>query len=93
MVTCPHCRHQFTPTLSTVEMQLATLAAEGLHAKEIATETGTAVQTVKNQLNRLCMKLGVPRYEYATRVKLAIYLNCELFQIGLKELGFIPKAA
>ncbi|HET9320389.1 MAG TPA: LuxR C-terminal-related transcriptional regulator [Bryobacteraceae bacterium] len=93
MIRCPHCHREFIPDLSPVEQRLASMVAEGFPNKEIADEVGTSVQTVKNQLSKLCAKLGVPRYEYATRVKLAVWLNCELFQIGLKELGFVHEAA
>ena len=93
MNVCPHCGGELPRELTPKELLVAALASEGYGATEIARETGTTVQTIKNQLGKLCRKLDVPRYDYATRVKLAVWWNCELFQIGLQELGLVSRAA
>ena len=45
------------------------------------------MSTVKNQLQEIYRKLGIDPRDKSGMVKLAVYMNCELFQIGLKELG------
>ena len=42
--------------------------------------------TVKFHIKMACLKLGIIP---TSAIKLAIYLNCELFRIGLRELGYL----
>jgi DNA-binding NarL/FixJ family response regulator len=56
------------PMLTVKDCQILKLIAEGLSNKEIAAETGTAIQTVKNHVSRLLQKL-----EMQDRVQLAVY--------------------
>lgn len=61
--------------------------AEGMGPTEIAKVSHRHLQTVKTRLFFIYTKLGLNDSERHRRVLLAVYLNCELFQIGLKELG------
>lgn len=63
------------------------MLADGIGPTEIAEETGMALQYVKNRLGKIyaMMQLNDPRVQ--PRIKVAEYWNCELFQIGLRELG------
>ena len=79
--------------LTPTELNLASMVASGTGAAGIARQTGKDLMTVKNQLKVLYRKLGISSSDHAIRVKLAVYWNCELFQIGLKELGLINQAA
>lgn len=93
MSVCPHCGYELPEgVLTPIEVRVAALAAEGYGSTEIAEEVGTSVQTVKNQLGMVYRELDVPRNDLA-RIKLAVWWNCELFQIGLKELGLVRRAA
>ena len=76
---------RLTPT----EFLLASLVAQGLGPKHIALHRGANLQNVKNQLRRLYAKLDLTPHP-RPGVKLAVYWNTELFQIGLRELGLIP---
>ena len=42
--------------------------------------------TVKFHIKMACLKLGIIP---TSAIKLAVYLNCELFRIGLRELGYL----
>ena len=69
------------------ELRIASLLSRGLSAAEIAAEIGTTKQTVKNRLRAIYAKLHMVAPN--ARVKFAIYWNCELFQIGLREVGLL----
>lgn len=68
-------------------VRFASMLANGLGPKGIADETGMSLQYVKNCLSKMyaLMQLNDPRL--LPRVKVAEYMTCELFQIGLRELG------
>lgn len=60
--------------------------------REIARKLNKAIWTVKSHLGRTYQKLGLHYREGVPHVKLAVYWNCELFQIGLRELELLrPK--
>ena len=53
---------------------------------DIAQELSLDESTVKFHIKMACLKLGIIP---TSAIKLAIYLNCELFRIGLRELGYL----
>jgi len=61
--------------------------AEGLAGREIARNLGKTHRTVKLQLGNIYRKMNLSDRRVNPYVKLAVWWNCELFQIGLKELG------
>jgi DNA-binding CsgD family transcriptional regulator len=70
------------------EIELARLIADGFAPSAAATESGLAPSSVRNRLKLIyrVLELNGP---YSKVVRLAYFWNCELFQIGLKELGLI----
>jgi len=73
--------------LTANESRIVGLIADGLGPTAIAQEKGTAVHTVKTQLTLVYLKLGLDDPSLHHYVRLGIYMNCELFRIGLQELG------
>jgi DNA-binding NarL/FixJ family response regulator len=73
------------------EMAVAGLVAEGFDGPMIAKELGIKSGTVKNYVHKVYCKLDFPASDDwhgdELRIKLAVLWNCELFQIGLRELG------
>jgi DNA-binding CsgD family transcriptional regulator len=55
---------------------------DGQKYVEIGKSLHLSSNYVKQEASKLCRMLGV-----VSRLQLANYWNCELFQIGLKELG------
>lgn len=84
---CPMCGHRLRAPLSPTQVQIAALVAEGAHLRDITEARRSSMSTVKNQLQEIYRKLGIDPRDKSGMVKLAVYMNCELFQIGLKELG------
>jgi len=93
MTYCPHCGHELPKALTPEELRIASLMGTGYGATGIAEETRKNLGTIKNHLSSVYRKLGVPHADYSTRTKLAVWWNCELFQIGLQELGLVGQKA
>lgn len=73
--------------LTPKEKIVAGMLAQGFNGPGIAEVCGLTTNTVKMHLSRIYLKLDVPdRPELDKRVKLGVYLNCELFKIGLHEM-------
>jgi len=77
-------------------LELATMRAfaeRGLGggARELAEEFGITSHTVKQRLQRIYEKLEVPSLDsgFLPHILLAYWWNCELFQVGLRELGLL----
>jgi DNA-binding NarL/FixJ family response regulator len=89
---CPHCGGRVDPSrLTPLETSVASMVAQGWAASDIAETSGRRTQSVKNMLSRIYEKLGVHDRDGWPRVKLGIYWNCELFQVGLHALGLIAE--
>lgn len=72
--------------LTPAERCIASFVAEyglGLGPREIARRLGKSEGTVKQQLGRIYRKLGLRGDGKVALVQLAVYWNCEIFQIGL----------
>lgn len=78
--------------LTPAETHIAGLVAEGLSQRGIARKLNKAVWTVKSHLGRIYQKLDLHYREGVPHVKLAVYWNCEPFQIGLRELDLLRPA-
>ena len=52
----------------------------------IVMERGVSAALVKSHIVTLCLRFGI---EPVSGIKLAIYLNCELFRMGLRALGHL----
>ena len=75
--------------LSPTEMLMAAMIAEGMTLREIAGQLGKARSTIKTQLSVIYGKLGLGQASDGARdprVRLGVYWNCELFQIGLQAI-------
>ncbi len=72
--------------LTPTELKIAALVADGLGQSEIVRRTGKCPTNVKNRLRAIYTKLQVDDPGFHPHVRLGVYLNCELFQIGLREL-------
>ena len=60
--------------------------SKGLSNKEIGEELLITERTIKAHIRQICSMLGIRR---ANRVRLIYYWNCQLFQIGMRELELL----
>lgn len=86
---CRHrsCQHQ--ALLTPQQMRIASMVAEGLASTEIAAELGIARNTVKMHLSAIYRRLGLDHPSLVPHVRLGVYWNCELFQVGLQEISAV----
>ena len=82
MDSCPACGRPYIEKLTATEYHVAGMVAQGIGPTEIARHTGISLHGVKMHLQRIYRKLGIVAGQ--PHVKLAVYWNCELFQIGLR---------
>jgi DNA-binding CsgD family transcriptional regulator len=86
---CPNCGVsvvlEVTRPVTHAEVTAIREIANAFTDPEIAQKLGISQPATKARLARVFEKLGV-----RSRVQLAVYWECELFQIGLRELGLIP---
>jgi len=77
--------------LSVTELKIINLVACGLSNKEAAQILGRAPRTIKMHLTRIFVKLGIGSdgRNYRARLTLARNWHCELYQEGLKALGYL----
>ena len=68
------------------ETECAILIADGLKDRDIADAMHVQVDTVKKFVHDVMVKTGT-----FNRVQLAVDWNCELFQIGMRELGILKQ--
>jgi|SRR5580658_8611986 DNA-binding NarL/FixJ family response regulator len=87
MRQCPACGARIRLELTREELRVTALLGEGFHVKDIAQELRKAARTVKGQLRSVYIKLGLMDERRLPYVRLAVWWNCELFQLGLRELG------
>jgi hypothetical protein len=73
---------RLTPT----DRKVAALVGEGFDIPMTAKEMGWSRSTVKHYRTRIFERLEIPGGTRDPHVVLGVYWNCELFQIGLKEL-------
>ena len=69
--------------LTSKEMEVARLVAQGLTSKDIAKETGKSHKTIENQLHNILMKLkhqGVHRRVDIVRWELVVSFNNSIIQ-------------
>jgi DNA-binding NarL/FixJ family response regulator len=67
------------------QLQVATLLGEGIGPYEIAKRLGLTESAVKMRLRVIYKKTGIQNDpSKQLHVLLGIYMNCELFQIGLR---------
>lgn len=71
-------------------MQVLDLLLKGHSNDEIAFISNQSVRTVKVNIRVLCGILGI---NPTNRIRLVHYWNCELFQIGIKELNLLKEDA
>lgn len=70
--------------LSRYQEQVASAIALGLSNREVAERLGSRPHGVRSTVRFIFLKLGV-----TSRLELALNWNCELYQIGLKEGGWL----
>jgi DNA-binding CsgD family transcriptional regulator len=76
------------------ERRVAQLVSEGCNSNDIARELGIPRQSVRNCRASLYLKCDILRGDTAwqghfrQQILLGFYWSCELFQIGLRELGY-----
>jgi DNA-binding NarL/FixJ family response regulator len=68
-------------------MRIASMLAEGFSRTEIGAELGIDQHTIKMHLNGAYKRLGLDDHTFNPRIRLGVYWNCELFQIGLEALA------
>ncbi len=68
------------------EIRIGEMLGEGMTLQEIAARLPEDYRTTKARVARLARKLGIEANSKHTRIMIAIYWNCELFQIGLQEI-------
>jgi DNA-binding NarL/FixJ family response regulator len=73
--------------LTPQQRRIASMLAEGFDRKEIAAELKIDQRTVKSHLSELYRRLGLDDLTFTPRVRLGVYWNCELFQIGLDAIA------
>ena len=83
-VTCPRCGAK-REAISLTERRIAKLRAEALTYREIGQRLRLKETYIRTTFTRMAHRLGL------TQFQLGMYWSCELFQIGLKEMGFLPK--
>lgn len=80
--------------LTNQEIRVSALVAQGCDSHAIAAELSIRPGTAKQHRARVYRKLGIDsektwRHAFQQQLKLAFWWECELFQIGLKELGLV----
>lgn len=86
---CPTCGQKTRVELTTSEEEVLSLLSRGYCTKEIGIRMEISARTVKSYLARIYFKLGVDPEKLHCHIRVATWWNCELFQIGLRELGMI----
>jgi DNA-binding NarL/FixJ family response regulator len=91
---CPHHKPDVVVALTaedhalkicTRQRSVAQLVACGFHIPDIARELNVSQQIVKENLCSLYRKFGIPNDGRVCQiVRLAVWMNCELFRIGMK---------
>lgn len=73
--------------LTGIELELANyLARTGANSTQIMAHYGIPLTTLKSRIHSIFVKTGT-----FSRLELIINWRCEIFQIGLREMGIIPK--
>lgn len=72
--------------LTVYEIRVIDQLAKGYRDRRIAEELGYSADFARHLLHNAFEKTGC-----FSRIELALNWHCELFQIGLRELGIIPK--
>jgi DNA-binding NarL/FixJ family response regulator len=83
------CGHPVDRALSSRQLQAIQLTIEGYTERDMAEAMGICLRTAKQHLYMAFDRLGIATIESHARIRLAVYWNCELFQVGLKDLGIV----
>lgn len=84
VIKCQACGQPWNP-LTAQELRVVEILVCGRSNREIAADLGVTVRCIKSYILRLFRKTGTKN-----RIELARAWSCELFQIGLHELGLLP---
>lgn len=92
---CPHCGKNAGDVLKPEDLAVIKGICDGLPNVEIGKRLGIGTRTVKGRLTRIYKILDInwpSEHERGfdhRRVILACRWHCELFQVGLRELGIL----
>jgi DNA-binding NarL/FixJ family response regulator len=78
----PARRRRTSVHVTTKEVEVLDLLAQGFKNADIAETLGLAERTVKAHIDRCASKLGVKGEKTGCRILLARYWSCPLFRLG-----------
>jgi DNA-binding NarL/FixJ family response regulator len=73
--------------LTQQQRRIASMLADGFSRTEIAAVLGIDKGTIKTHLMEVYRRLDLDDLTFTPRVRLGVYWNCELFQIGLDAIA------